>query len=45
MRIMKIKDYHSFNPDWDKGITRVETKTILKEYKLEMSIKDNYITQ
>lgn len=28
---MKIKDYHSFNPDWDKGKTRVETKTILKE--------------
>jgi polyphosphate kinase 2 (PPK2 family) len=28
---MKIKDYHTFNPEWDKGKTRAETKTILKE--------------
>ena len=28
---MKIKDYHTFNPDWNKGSIKVETKSILKE--------------
>ena len=28
---MKIKEYHTFNPEWDKGKIKVETKTILKE--------------
>jgi PPK2 family polyphosphate:nucleotide phosphotransferase len=28
---MKIKDYHTFNPEWDKSRIKAETKTILKE--------------
>ena len=28
---MKIKDYHTFNPEWDKGKTKAGTKAILKE--------------